>query len=276
MRSLIRKFIDGTVEQEPFWNLYQSIGRLTHQRSYIYRYASKTRAEKKLIVALFSDLTVKHGPFQGMRYVSAAAVGSLLLPKLLGSYEQELHPVIREILAKDYSDIVDIGCAEGYYAVGLAMRLPKARVQAFDTDPRGQALCREMAELNGVTDRVVVKGFLSAENLKAMRFGGTALIISDCEGYEKQLFTKDVARSLARHELLIEVHDVLDIEISGILRENFAATHDIRSIESVDDLKKVRTYAFEELSGCSPQEKLAVLAEKRGALMEWFYLTPKR
>lgn len=276
MRSLMRKFIDKTVDNGFFWALYQSIGRLSRQRSYIYRYAAKTRVEKQLIAALFSDLTVKHGPFQGMRYVSAAAVGSLLLPKLLGSYEQELHPVIREILSKSYSDVVDIGCAEGYYAVGLAMRMPKTQVHAFDTDPKGQALCREMAELNSVVERVAVKGFLSPEGLKAMKFGGTALIVSDCEGYEKQLFTREVARSLAKHELLIEVHDVLDIEISGVLRENFAATHDIRAIESVDDLKKVRTYVFDELSRCSKQEKLAILAEKRGALMEWFYMTPKR
>jgi 16S rRNA G1207 methylase RsmC len=30
---------------------------------------------------------------------------------------------------------INVGCAEGYFAVGLAMLLPQARVTLFDIDP---------------------------------------------------------------------------------------------------------------------------------------------
>jgi 2-polyprenyl-3-methyl-5-hydroxy-6-metoxy-1,4-benzoquinol methylase len=78
-------------------------------------------------------LVVLDGPFAGMRYVPQAA-GSSLLPKLLGCYEAELHPTLTSVFSLNYRQVVDVGCAEGYYAVGLATRILEARVFAFDTD----------------------------------------------------------------------------------------------------------------------------------------------
>src|SRR5437016_2600251 len=65
---------------------------------------------------------VQSGPFAGMLYVNQA-VGSAHVPKLLGSYEAELHEIMRSVLTENYATIVDVGCAEGYYAIGLALRL---------------------------------------------------------------------------------------------------------------------------------------------------------
>ena len=44
--------------------------------------------------------------------------------------------------------------AEGYYAVGLTVRMPAADVFAFDTDAEAQRMCRDMAERNGVSEHV--------------------------------------------------------------------------------------------------------------------------
>src|SRR5947209_15685441 len=84
-------------------------------------------------------LVVQNGPFTGMQYVERS-IGSSLMPKLLGSYEANLQPVIEEIIRRAPATIVNVGCGEGYYAVGLARRLPHARVYAFEADPTGQAL----------------------------------------------------------------------------------------------------------------------------------------
>jgi hypothetical protein len=40
-------------------------------------------------------------------------------PKWLGTYELELHSIIKGILRAEYNTIIDIGSAEGYYSVGL-------------------------------------------------------------------------------------------------------------------------------------------------------------
>src|SRR5262249_8007661 len=123
------------------------------------------RVVQEAIRDIFPTLTVRYGPFAGMRYPEAASVGSTLFPKLIGSYEREIRDVLEIIARTDYSEIVDIGCAEGYYAVGLAMTVPGARVLAFDTDEKAVRLCRRMAEINGVSDRVVVGTFCDAETL---------------------------------------------------------------------------------------------------------------
>jgi len=100
---------------------------------------------------IVSDLTVRSGPFAGLRYPSEASVGSTLLPKLLGSYEQELHGVVEQLDHAKYTAIVDIGCAEGYYAVGLAKRIESIPVFAYDTDPTSRQLCLDMASRNDVS-----------------------------------------------------------------------------------------------------------------------------
>jgi methylase of polypeptide subunit release factors len=52
--------------------------------------------------------------------------------------------------------VIDIGAAEGYYAIGFARRLPAARVIASDLDPVARLLCWLLARRNGVGDRVSV------------------------------------------------------------------------------------------------------------------------
>ena len=74
---------------------------------------------------------VAAGPFAGMRYITRSC-GSKLAPKVIGCYERELHPAIENAIRGDYQRIIDIGCAEGYYAVGLAWRKSSPRKQDFN------------------------------------------------------------------------------------------------------------------------------------------------
>jgi hypothetical protein len=126
---------------------------------------------------------VRSGFFVGMRYGSNS-VGSAYLPKLLGIYERELAAQVESICAGEPGLIVDVGAAEGYYAIGLARRNPQTRVVAFEMEPRGQSALREMAGLNGVANRVEVKGKCEAEDLAAA-LGDTqgAVVVCDVEGY---------------------------------------------------------------------------------------------
>jgi hypothetical protein len=175
-------------------------------------------------------LTVQGGPFAGMRYASRA-VGSMLTPKLLGSYEAELHDAITDLLRNEYHEIVDIGCAEGYYAVGLALREPRATVYAFDLDPVGRELCKEMACANGVGQRIVVSGKCELDSLR--RFGaGRTLVICDCEGYEVELLQPDLLAKLQNCDLVVETHDFIESNISNTLISRFERTHDITLIET--------------------------------------------
>ena len=66
-----------------------------------------------------------------------------------------------------YPVVVNIGCAEGYYAVGMAGRMPDTRVDAFDIDPAAQRACGELAARRGVADRVRVGARFTADDFAA-------------------------------------------------------------------------------------------------------------
>jgi hypothetical protein len=184
---------------------------------------------------LLAPPVVRHGPFAGLRYPEAESAGSALLPKLIGSYERELHPVICAALAGPYTDFVDVGCAEGYYAVGFALKKPGVKVWAFDTNPTARDLCQAMAVHNGVKSRVVVAAHCNAQELQKIPFSGRSLIFCDCEGFERQLFSPETCRNLRAHDFLIEIHDFLDPFISHDLAPIIRETHDIQRIHSIPD-----------------------------------------
>ena len=86
------------------------------------------------------NLRVLDGPFKGLKFVAKSTEGCHI-PKLLGSYEQPLSPYIEEIISKNYSNIINIGCAEGYYAVGLASRMKTVQILACDINIEAQKTC---------------------------------------------------------------------------------------------------------------------------------------
>jgi SAM-dependent methyltransferase len=213
--------------------------------------------------------------FAGLKLGSAKSASGGFIPKLLGSYERELQPLLEELRTRDYSEIVDVGCAEGYYAAGLARMFPQAKVFAYDTNAEALELCRETARANGLEHRLITGARCDAATLLALPLTRRALVVSDCEGYEKHLFTAASVRRLAAHDVLIEVHDVLDIGISARLREIFGETHRLQVVSSVDDIRKAQTYDYPELAPFSLAERKVLLAEWRGCEMDWYYFSPR-
>ena len=228
------------------------------------------------IQVICPDLKVRHGFFKGMKYPKNRSISSALFPKLLGTYERELHPVLERICREPYKGIVNIGCAEGYYAVGLALRIPGAKVYAFDLNPEALALCREMAALNGVEQRVITGSFCDGSELKRVPFGGKGLIVCDCEGYEKQLFTREIVDFLAGHDVLVELHDGVDITISNYIQQAFEPTHNIELIESLDDIKKAKTYSYPELEPYDLAARKRLVGEGRPHIMEWLFIQSRQ
>src|ERR1019366_1110665 len=165
------------------------------------------------------------------------------------------------MLSNDYAAVVDIGCAEGYYAVGFALRLRNSEVYAFDTDQRAKELCAQMAALNGVDSRIHIGDFCGLDMLRSLPLGDGALILSDCEGYEGTLFDSQLADFLSKHDVIIEAHDFIDGGISTTLREAFAHTHHIQSVKSLGDMEKAAACHHLELERYTAHEKRFVVGE---------------
>jgi hypothetical protein len=218
-----------------------------------------------------NGLEVKDGPFVGMRYADGlgATVGDLVA-KLVGSYECELHGVLEQWIRAEYPQVIDVGCAEGYYAVGFAVAMPRSRIDAFDIDAAARSQCAALADLNAVGERVRVLGTCEPQGLASYPEHGVALL-SDCEGYERVLLNPDVAPNLRHWPILVELHEFVDRSIMDTLRRRFASTHGIDIIDGQDRDR----VGLEQLDFMTTRQRQAVLGERRPGPMRWAYLYPR-
>ena len=209
-------------------------------------------------------LTVLDGPFKGMRYPESSLINHNGIPILFGTYELELHPVIEELASKPFDCIIDVGSAEGYYAVGMALRT-KLNVHAFDCEPREMYYLRRMAKLNAVSDLIQTRNWCNPTILTTLVNGRRSLVISDCEGYEVELFNDECVAALKLSDLIIEVHEnIVGFNVCDSLRQRFQPSHDIRSIH----------FDPNNLGGVPPKwRKFA--REVRPDEQQWLYLVSR-
>lgn len=276
MRQLIRKFLRRLVQVDIVFSAVLLLARFAEfciRQKYAPPMAASGSIEQ-FIGSTFPDHQVRRGPFEGLRFPRNRLTPSLA-PKLIGSYEREIAEVIEELCSEEWSAIVDIGCAEGYYAVGLALRIPGAIVHAYDADPNMTRSCRETAELNGVESRIRMGSFLTSEALRKLDLGHRALIISDCEGHEYSIFDAEIIGNLKRHDVLIELHDGTRGALTSDLIRRFSPSHIPQIIRSIDDWRKPLLYEYPELAGHDAALRMTILAEARGDQMEWLYCTPR-
>ena len=172
---------------------------------------------------------VMSGPFRAMKYIDQSN-GSALLPKLLGTYERELHPVVETISRTQYVTVIDVGCAEGYYAVGLALRLPGVTVEAYDIDPCARSNLKQLADLNDVSAQIVIGAECSDESVQALA-SQHCLFICDIEGGERDLLDLHKRPALADFDILVEIHDgKTSAIIHDLLVTRFCHTHTLQFI----------------------------------------------
>ena len=174
---------------------------------------------------------VLSGPFKGLKLTEESLLFSCNMAGLLGSYELELHPWFQELQPGDFDQVLDIGAAAGYYAVGLAVRTG-GRVDAYDPSPKARRICRAVARLNGVSSLLETHYYCSQSTLLKLR-GRRCFILSDCEGFEISLFSEDVIRALAKSKIIIELHDgsTPTGTTRAILQSRFTLTHKVEFVK---------------------------------------------
>lgn len=172
---------------------------------------------------------IMDGPFAGMEFIEHSAEGCHL-PKLLGCYEEELHPFLSSLPAMKYSTVLKIGCAEGYYAVGIKRLLPAARMIAFDINPAAQAACKALAGRNGVA--VEVRGICTREDFNAFSSADRMLVWCDIEGAEGELLDPQVSPALRQMDLVVEFHPVATGHTFNDVLPRFTETHAIEILQT--------------------------------------------
>ena len=231
-----------------------------------FRHLAKWRAQliANTLIAR-SGTVVLTGPFKGMHYGLRASEGSASA-RLLGVYEASLAPVIETVIARAYPLVIDIGSAEGYYAVGLARRMPLARVMARDANPQAQDLCRRLAAMNGVEARVEVGGVMTHADLD-LCLNQKTLVLCDIEGAEAELLDPVAAPGLRAADILVECHDVMRPGLTDLIAGRFAATHHITRIE-----RALNATLPDWMNELSDLDRLIALWEWRGGPTPWLWM----
>jgi hypothetical protein len=153
---------------------------------------------------------------------------------IVGSYEEEVHAVINEIICMAPHHIIDIGSAFGYYAVGLALKIANTTVTAFEAveDNHWQQLA-ELARLNDVSSKIIQRGFCNAAELKSA-CGPQSFILCDCEGGEEDILDPAQIPALSSCRMLVELHEFSRPNLVPTLISRFRDSHSIRIIEETN------------------------------------------
>lgn len=218
-----------------------------------------------------SGTAVLNGPLKGLDFIESSAEGCHVA-KLLGSYEQPLHPYIEQAINTPYDRILNIGCAEGYYAVGLALRMPNTKNLAFDINPDAQEKCRQLAVKNGVDDRIETGALFSPEDF-AKYVSGRTLVFCDIEGAELDLLDPDIAPALKQMDIIVEAHDCLVPGAADELTKRFSPSHNIERVLD-NGLRNLDTTPswFDNLAHL---DQILAIWEWRSGPTPWLVMTAK-
>lgn len=219
--------------------------------------------------------TVRYGHFSGMKLPQRTYWGrSEISCQLLGIYEKEIQKSIFDnSVRRKY--FIDIGAADGYFAIGVLVANIFESSIAYEIDPRGRQIIEQNAALNEVSDRIQVRDEAKSTWYEeySKEFLADCLILMDVEGFEFSLMNKISFMNLSSSIIIIEIHDFLVQNGENMLQKllhDSESTHSHKFIESGSrDLN-----AFSELANYSDDYRWLIASEGRSQVMNWLIFKP--
>jgi hypothetical protein len=206
-----------------------------------------------------------------MRYVFTSQ-GSTLVPKLVGTYEKELHPIIERLSRLSFPSVYVIGAGEGYYAVGMALKHPHGKVIAYEANINAHDKISQIAEMNGVAERIDIRGCAEVSDMKAIEFG--SLVIMDVEGAEERLLNPVSCPGLVESTILFESHFPPEETQERILHK-FASTHSVTCVNTTERTWR-DIHSLPWILGWYIRRNVGFwVDEMRGGPMQWYLLEPR-
>jgi len=224
------------------------------------------------------DSTVAYGPFTGLQlsdtsWWGAADRGSMLL----GIYEKEVLDSVADF-AQTSNTFIDIGAADGYYAVGAVASGLFEMAICFEISQEGQAAISKNAKRNGVSSKVHILGEATPDLLVEVRekysvdLSRTVFLI-DIEGAEFGLVTAQFLREVSHSVLIIEIHD-WEARNAFEVEELASRAAQIFKVSWLTTGSRDMSI-FQELSEWPDDDRWILCSESRRKLMRWLVLSPK-
>ncbi len=236
-------------------------------------------SKRRLLLSKQLDKTfggvVKYGLFKGFNFSKDSWWGATDRGNmLLGLYEQEVLNSLQK-LPKKYRYFIDIGAADGYYGIGVLVSNLFEKSYCYEISQQGQDTIKKNAELNNVSNRIVIRSKADKEFEKefSQEEAATSVLFVDIEGGEFELFNSELFEKFRNSVIFIELHDWFfpdGKERLDRLREDAEKYFKITALTTTSrDLS-----VFEELRYMNDTDRWLICSEGRGQLMTWWRLDP--
>jgi precorrin-6B methylase 2 len=160
------------------------------------------------IFILFNSKNIFSGKFKNLKFYNNVR-GSEFKPKYFGTYEDELNEYFQDFVG---SKLIDIGCDDGYYSIGLLKNNFVSKVYAFEFNNTSITNCKKNIVLNNLNKNNIILVEKVVQNFNSistyLNRDDKFLIKSDIEGGEYDLFSDDMIKNLYYYNcnLIIETH----------------------------------------------------------------------
>lgn len=217
--------------------------------------------------------SVAHGPFAGLFLSESSLWGADVPAMLLGLYEQE---VVAQITSRSdpWDLLINVGAASGYFAVGCLASGDAARCIAFEADPRSREILRSTAMLNGVLDRLEIRGTAGEEDLLRVALPPNTIALIDIEGQEFDVMTNAVLEHLRRTEMIVELHDWAVRQEGDVERLVMAARNTGFLIDELATGPR-NPSAIPEIAHLNDDDRWIICSEGRQRPGRWLRLIPR-
>lgn len=236
------------------------------------RYVKSQRAIVSARVARAANYTVRHGPFKGLLLNEKEWWGCDLGTKCMGLYEQQ-NQILLSQLSVDNHTFIDLGGADGYFALGALINQMFERSIVFEQSEIGQQSIKSAALKNGLTDKITIHGEANEMSLKKLAESldlSQCVFLIDIEGGEYDLLSHDVLMALRQCNIIVEMHGNTTERSKLNLFRNAITTHEVIPIETGPRNPR----GLKDLDGLMDDDCFLLLSEGR-AYGYWLHLKPK-
>jgi hypothetical protein len=220
--------------------------------------------EGRVSFGLFSGLRLNRDTWWGQSDLGA---------QCLGLYEKEILNLISA--HGPFKTFLDIGAADGYYAVGLLHAKMAKKAICFEISEDGQRAIERNWRLNGKPGKLEVYGEADGHSISSIaeKLCENTLVLIDVEGFEFQLLSPELIAILGQCNVVLEIHNWIEgfAEKYPVLLRNLDKYFDITVIAQSDR----NTQNIGLLRSYTDDNRLLVSSERRPCMMRFLHLVPK-
>lgn len=221
------------------------------------------------------DSTIAYGPLKGFKF-SPQAWWSMhdRASMIFGFYEQEILQALK-YLSKSKSTFIDVGAADGYYAIGTVSQKMFEKSYCFEIEERGRAVIKNNAILNNVAEKVTIFKEANMDSMKSIpkQALNSSVVLIDIEGAEFEFLDAEMLKLLKSSVCIIELHDFFFVNGNDMLKDLKSRASEFFNVTEFTT-KSRDPSKIPELHNYSDTDRWLMCAEGRTRLMTWLRLDP--